>query len=344
MKKYRFLAAALAAALLCGCSDKGDSSQVSTISVVPAENSSEAASGGGNSDTVTSSEPVESTATSASGPVSEPEPDLPAGDETFLVGLAGDRIRKSDITKVFTADGEGSPDDLTEDNFSAVLCNGFIYVAESSGEARNDRDNADVYDVGNMEFTDMSSAPVKDYVRLEVGETLCGLTLTEAEVNFALGSEQMSFTLEDGSVKTGADLGLPEIYFSGGAAKFDGELVMTGYICCMAEDEYGIGVGDILFVPCDGEGIFPITSYRLDGDNGFHHRPQVYAHSDLVWQNDFGYMYLGNSYDTSADISLLPDDGSFIKAQVTVNSLELTCGLNFVNQVRAELVDISETW
>lgn len=349
MKKYKILSAVLIAALLCGCSDKENSSQNSTISVVSIVESNTASNGESSvrSDTGISSKPVESTAQSSDDTVPEPEPvidDPPSGDETFLVGLAGDRISKSDITRVFMSDGEGGPEDLTEENFSAVLCDGIAYVARPTLTARNNKDNYDMYDSGDMSFYDMVSTPIKDYIRLEVGDTVCGLTLTEAQANFARGSEQLTFELEDGSVKTGAELGLPEIYFSGCNAKFDGEITMVGYICCVAEDEYGIGAGDILFVPSDGEGDFPLMSYRLDGDNGFHCRPQVYSLSDLVWANEFGYMYLGNAYDTSADISMLPDDGSFIKVQVTVDSFELTCGVNFVNTVRAELVNVSDVW
>lgn len=346
MKKYKILTAVLTAALLCGCSNKENSSQNSTINVVSVVESDENSGGesSGNSDTGVSSKPAESSAQSSSVTESEPEIAPPSGDETFLVGLAGDRILRSEITRVFTSEGDGSAEDLTEDNFSAVLCDGIVYVAKPSLKARNNKDNYNVYDGGNMEFTDMTSAPNKDYIRLEVGDKICGLTLTESQVNFARGSEQLTFDMNDGSVKTGAELGLPEIYFSGANAKFDGKITMVGYICCVAEDEYGIGAGDILFVPSDGEGNFPIMSYRLDGDNGFHNRSQVYSLSDLVWQNEFGYMYLGNSYDASADLSLLPDDGSFIKVQVTVDSFELSCGVNFVNTVKAELLNVSDVW
>lgn len=350
MKKYRILSAVLAAALLCGCSDKENSSQSNTSIVISSVESSDVSSTGESSvfsDTGISSGSVESAVQSSDDTVPEPEPvidDPPSGDETFLVGLAGDRISKSEITTVFTNEGEGTAEDLTEDNFSAVLCDGFVYVAQSSASARNSYDNSNVYDSGNMEFTDMTPMPLKNYVRLDVGNTFCGLTLREAQVNFARGLEQTSFQLEDGSYKTGAELDIPEIYFAGGTAKFDGELVMVGYMCCVAEDEYGIGTGDILFIPSDGEGNFPIMSYRIDGDNGFHHLSQVYAFNDLVWQNEFGYIYLGNAYDTSADISSLPDDGSFVKVQVTVDNFELKCGVNFVNSVRAEIVDIATVW
>ena len=344
MKKYRILTAVLIAALLCGCSKKETSdTSTNTVSLTDSDNSSNGNSST-NSGTGISSAPQESTTQSSSTePVSEPDSRPLNENETFLVGLAGDRILKSEITQVFTNDGSDcTPEDLTEDNFSAVLCDGFIYVATTNGSARNNRDNADVYDRGNMEFTDTSAVPNKNYSRLRVGGILGELILKEAQVNFACGTEQTEWELSDGSYKTGKELGLPEIYFAGGYAKFGGKLLMTGYICRVAEDQYGVGAGDIIFVPSDGEARFPILSYRFDGDNGFYHQPQVYALSDLVWENEFGYMYLGNVNDTTADISSLPSDGSFVKARVTVTDLELNCGVNFVNSVSAEILDIEE--
>lgn len=350
MKKIKILIALLLVVSLCGCADKNNSSQ-GDDRVVSVPNSSGADVGANSApqSSAAQSEAVsstpESTAAESRGDDPAPsEPEVsapPAADETFLVGLAGDKIRFEDISTVITSDGgECSPEELTEERFSAVLCSGFAYIAEPQLTARNDRDNADVYDEANMAFTDTSSAPLKNYKRLNVGDTVCGLTLREAEVNFARGAEQTVFDLNDGSQKTGAELGLPEIYFTHCSAKFDGEIEMTGYISRSTENVYNIAVGDIIFVPCDGEGNFPVMSYRLNGDDGFFHALQTYAVSDLTWQNEFGYLYLGNEANTSADISDIPDDGTFIKARVTVDNFELNCGVNFVNITKAEIVDV----
>lgn len=338
MKKYGSIVAAfMLAAVLCGCSGNGNSSQsgsstASDVTVVSSVDSSTAAS----SSPAASSSSAEST---SSGEVSVPQND----DATFLAGLAGDTILKSEITTVFTNDGSDcAPADLTEDVFSAVLCSGFTYVAEPSKVSRNTIDHADVYDSGEMRFTDMSESVVKNYVRLNVGDTICGMTLKSADVNFARGSEEETFNMKDGSVKKGSELGLKEIYFTAGTAEFEGELKMTGYICQIADDDlYGVGVGDIIFVPCDGEANFPVMSYRLSGDDGFYHTSQLYSLPGLTWQNEFGYMCLGNVNDTEADVSGLPEDGSFVKARVTANGLTLTCGLNFVSTTSSELTDLT---
>lgn len=343
MKKIKIIAAILAAAALCGCSDKGNTSSESSVNSVSISSSSAESS-------AEPSKPESSAAESTTNGTSSetPAPSVPESSETpdenasFLVGLAGDRILKSEITTVITADGSDcDPADLTEELFQAVLCSGFAYLGESSGTARNSIDNADVYDSANMEFTDMSSAPVKNYVRVNVGEKICGMTLEEAEVNFARGSETTVFETADGSNKPGSQLGLPEIYFTGGTAKFSGEVTLEGYISVAPNnDEYMLGVGDIIFVPCDGQPKLPIMSYRLDGVNGFYHASQMYALKKLTWQNEFGYIHLGNVLVTDADTSSIPDDGSFVKATVTIDNYELSCGLSFINSVKAKPVDI----
>lgn len=343
MKKYGSIVMALVlAAALCGCSEKDNSSQSgsSSTSDETVSSSVESTSSANGSTAASSSQEISSSSaeSTSSGEVSVPQND----DATFLAGLAGDTILKSEITTVYTNDGSDcAPADLTEDIFLAVLCNGFTYVAEPSRVSRNTADHADVFDSGEMRFTDMSESVVKNYVRLNVGDTICGMTLKSAYVNFARGSEEESFKMNDGSFKKGSELGLKEIYFTAGTAEFEGELEMTGYICRIAEDMYGIGAGDIIFVPCDGEANFPVMSYRLSGDDGFYHTSQLYSLPGLTWQNEFGYVRLGNVNDTEADVSGLPEDGSFVKARVTANGLTLTCGLNFVSTTSSELTDLT---
>lgn len=339
--------AIILAAALCGCSDNNtpDSIQISNSSG-GTSNQSEAdgESSGVESAENSKSESSEnqSSQNENSDNVSESAITIENG-ETFLVGLEGERIKASEITQVFTSDGsECAPENLTEELFSAVLCDGFAYVAEPTKFSRNNRDNADIYDSDEMLFGDVSSEPMSNYRRINVGDTVGGLKLVNATANFARGNDQSIFTLTDGTTVTGAELGIKGIFFSSATADFEGELSMEGYICKKAEDEYGFEVGDLIFVPCDGEAAFPVMSYRLDGIQGFHHIIQTYSLSDLVWANEYGYVSLGNQRDTSVDISMLPDDGSFIKANVTVSAIHLASGVNWNSLVKAELNNISE--
>lgn len=320
MKKCRIILAALLVASLCGCSNKGGTSKNESsraeISIAESNVTSEPVIGTGESSTArTVSEPTIST-------TSEPDP-----RETFITGVMGEKILTTEISAVFTNNGaELTAAELTRETFSAVLCDGFAYLAEPSGLARNSIDNADVYDENTLQFDDVTPQPVSDYKRVNVGDSIGGLTLKEAQVNFASGSE----------------MGLPDVAFVYGSAMFEGDLTMTGYISRAAEDTYNFMTGDLMFVPCDGESTLPVMSYTYDEQLGYCHAPQyVSSGSGFTWFNEFGYIYLGNAADTTADISMIPDDGTFVKVKVTFNKLLMSSGIDRGNVITAELIDIS---
>lgn len=313
--------AVLLAAALCGCSKKNGTSQSGSSDVVisTAESSVQ-------------SEPEISVgadeSSSSVGNVSEPtsEPTVSNGRETFIIGITGEKILTTEISTVFSNDGsELTADGLTRENFSAVLCDGFAYLAEPSGLARNSVDNADVYDANLLQFSDVTPEPVSDYKRVNVGDSIGGLTLKEAQVNFAGGKE----------------MGLPDIAFVYCSAIFEGELTMTGYISRAAEDSYNFMTGDLMFVPSNGESTLPVMSYTYSEQLGYCHSPQyVSSGSGFTWLNEFGYIYLGNANNTTADISDIPDDGSFVKVKVTMDNIMMSSGVDRGNSITAEIVEI----
>lgn len=320
MKKRVIIFAVLLAAALCGCSKKNGTSDSedsrAEISIPESDVQSDPNVGGNDeSSSVRSvSEPVSVT--------SEPDP-----RETFITGVMGEKILTTEISAVFSNNGaELTPAELTRETFSAVLCDGFAYLAEPSGLARNSIDNADVYDENTLQFSDVTPQPVSDYKRVNVGESIGGLTLKEAQVNFA----------------SGAEMGLPDVAFVYGSAMFEGELTMTGYISRAVEDTYNFMTGDLMFVPSNGESTLPIMSYTYDGQLGYCHAPQyVSSGSGFTWFNEFGYIYLGNAADVTADISMIPDDGSFVKVRVTFDNLIMSSGIDRGNVITAEIVDIN---
>lgn len=348
MKKYNILLALILAAALTGCA-KGETSSGNTSETLT-ESSSQSTSDNGGAPPFTPSAPE--SVSSADSADSEPQTSEPAEtsepaadpDATFLVGLAGDTILRSELSMIFTGDGtDGSPETFSEDTFSGVLCDGFIYLAEPSGVCRTNYDNGDVFDGGMVRFTDVSGALRSDYSRVEVGETFGGLTLTEAQVNFAHGLDGTEYILGDGSTKLGGELGFPEIYFMGGMAAFDGKVTMNGYISVTAEDERGLFAGDIIFVPSGCECTLPVMGYRFDPDAGFVHYPLMNSRGGMYWVNDYGYISLGNAENVAADLSGLPDDGSFAKVSVTLDNIRMTCGINMMESYSAEIADI-EVW
>lgn len=306
MKRNTLLFAVLLSLLFTGCSDNGTSESGSS-----AESTSQ----------------TESTSTSSS---SDESSEIPDESHTKLVGLAGDRISKSEITQVFNADGSS---EYSDDAFQSVVCEGFVYLAEPTLNNLNSIDNADVFDEDTKNFEGMSADKLKNYKRVNVGDTISGLTVTAAQSNF--GADSI-----DGYDKNTLCESFPEIFFNAGNCELSGELTMTGYACIIPEDEYGIESGTIMFVP-SGKCPLPVMGYASDENNGVYHCANVGMHGDFTWAGEYGQINIGNINTVSADVSALPEDGTFVKVIVTVDSIRLSGGVNFNNIAAANVVELN---
>ena len=261
-----------------------------------------------------------------------------SGEPTVLVGLAGDVIYTDEIASVIANDGGSGGAELYSEDFLAVNCKDFIYLSKPSGKCYNDRDNADIYNASAMSFDGVPDEPLKDYARVNVGESFCGLTLRSASTNFQNRSDTVFF-MRDGSQKTGAELGFPEINFAGGECTFDGQLTLEGYACAVAADVYGIAAGDIIFVPSDGCSL-PVMSYTFDPSIGVCREWNTGANFGMVWCSEYGTVYLGSIDTAAADVSCLPSDGSFVKVRVTAENITMRSGIEFGDFVFADIAEI----
>lgn len=315
MKKTKAVLALILAAALCGCSAKeensskiGESSsaQTSTSSITSTESKPQSTSVKSSFDKTTES---------------EPESSVPPTNETFLRGLAGDVILRSDIKQVFVPEGEdASVENLTEENFSSVLCMGFIYASEPRGIFRTNLDNPDVYDEAGMSFSDVSEDKIEGYSRVNVGDKMCGMTLTFAETNFA--RQEMSGQSS---------------YFCYGSCEFSGEAELTGYINVRAEgDSYSAFANDVTFVPAAGE--LPVVNYYPDPEKGICRKLMGGADKNLVWLNEYGSIYLGNTdnddYLAKYD---LPKGEEYLKCRVVIDWVKFTSSTQFAPRIEAKI-------
>lgn len=316
MKKTKAVLALILAAALCGCSAEekssstasGESSlQQATIDVSSSESSSRS-----------TTEKSSSTETSTE---SEPESSVPQTNETFLRGLADDVILKTDIKQVFVPDGQdASVDNLTEENFNSVLCMGFIYASEPRGIFRTNLDNEDVYDEAGMSFSDVSDDKSEGYSRVNVGDKMCGMTLTFAETNFA--RQEMSGQSS---------------YFCYGSCEFSGEAELTGYINVRADgNSYSAFAHDVTFVPTAGE--LPVVNYYPDPQRGICRKLMGGADKNLVWLNEYGSIYLGN---TEKDDYLakfgIPEGEEYVKCRVVIDWVKFTSSTQFAPRIEAKI-------
>ena len=220
--------------------------------------------------------------------------------------------------------GDASVESLTEENFSSVLCMGFIYVSEPKGVFRTNLDNADVYDDTAMSFTDISDEKDTNYTRLNVGEKMCGMTLTFAETNFARTSEDA--------------LGASGSYFCYGSCTFSGETELVGFINVRTEGGSNFaGEGDVIFVPTAGN--LPVVNYSLDAEKGICHKLLNGADQNLVWSNEYGCIYLGNVFDnTSLKSFEIPEGSEYIKCKIVVDNVKYMSSTQFYPRTEAELI------
>lgn len=318
MKKTKAIFALLIAAALCGCSSNEEGPSLSSVSESASTSSLSAESSSSSSSSTSSS-----ASSTDSSTESKPEESKPSTNETFLKGLAGDTIMKSDIKQVFVPEGQdASVDKMTEENFQSVLCMGFIYAAEPKGIFRTNLDNPDVYNESEMSFSDVSETNDSNYVRLNVGDKMCGMTLTFAETNFAHFEEPN---------RTGN-------FFCYGSCEFSGETTLTGYIKVQPEgDFYSVFEGDVIFVPTSGA--LPVVNYFLNSDNVICHKLMNGADKNLVWCNEYGSICLGNviENDNLTDFDL-PEGDDFVKCRIVIDKLKCTASTQFSARIEANMI------
>ncbi len=317
---------------LTGCSSGNSDSDndSSTISVNSEGVESSVVSSSGKSTVSSGGNP----SVSSSGSSNDTSISEPASSLEFLVGLAGDVIPAEN----FITDMTG----ITRKNFTSCMVKG-TYVAMPNGIFRTSLDNPDVFDKENNRFTDIPEEKKKDFILVEDGDEICGLKVKKAVSQFTVDGAMKPYQLPDETWKTGAELGFPEIYFNHGELELEGSVEMTGYISIVAENVYGVNVGDILFIPTDCKPALPILYYVFEPSEGFYHNVgNCFMDGDIVYTHEYGCgcFRLGNKSAASADLSGIPDDGSFVKAKVVVKNISMSSTIDWFTKVSGELASV----
>lgn len=272
----------ISAAMLTACADKSVGSEIENSENPDKPDyhvSSEGSSGSGGSETT-------ETAASALYGVS-------------AVGLDGVEIPEERLTNIYA---ESSGENPGAYQLVSAEGEGFTYLAEPTGICFNSRDNGDIFNADELTFDGVPQNAPSEYKRYDIGDAICGMTLTAANTAFSYG-------------------GVDSCY-----AELEGSVTMTGYVSIAPEDEYGIDEGDIFFVPCPGSDLLPVVNFRYEGA-GVVNPLFVAMSEDFARVNEYsGSITLGNIHRTDLDLSGIPADYSFsAKARVTVDKVSLFC-------------------
>lgn len=267
-----------------------------------------------------------SSSESSSGGSSESSLSVPvSGTATFLIGADGAAITTDEITSAVDSENKEIPlSSLNELNFSRVTVN-CAYCAKPLYSCVTDRESE--YDEDNIRFKDIPQETKSDFIKVKKGDKIFGMTVTAAESEFNRGTPVIGNVV-------------------GSTLSLDGEITISGYARIVPDDEYGVSVGDIQFVPVGDVGL-PVISYEIGFTKGVSERLTGSVlimegkSDDLTYSNEFGtYFALGNVNDVTADISAIPTDGSITKVSITLSDISISSTIGWFTWVNGTLVSV----
>ncbi|MDE7195151.1 MAG: hypothetical protein K2O14_14475, partial [Oscillospiraceae bacterium] len=291
-KNTMIIALIISVVMLSACADKNISEDSSSDSAVSSDNSS-----ANSTETAEQfSEPSNADTSDAGLPTAEPSTETgPYG--ISATGLDGIEVAEEELSDIY-AENSGAGYELVY-----AVGNGFTYLAEPTGICLNSRDNADIFNADELTFEGAPQNAPSEYKRYDIGDTICGLTLTDASTNFYYGGVDNC------------------------RAELEGSVTMTGYVTIAPEDEYGIDEGDVFFVPCPGSDLLPVVNFRYEGVGLVNPLYVAMSGDGFARMNEYsGDITLGNIHRTDLDLSGVPADYSYsVKATVTVDRVNLSC-------------------
>lgn len=348
MNKTKLAALAAAVLLLTGCTNNNpgssdNSTNNSTESSVQSDvNSSDNSSNSDSTDSSAQSgtesseqSSTESSENSQPDAPSEPptleitakEQDEPKGARTKITGLDKHSIFTSQITSYTDKDGQQGT--YSDEKMALAICDGFAYISNPSDICYTSKDNADIFNEEMLSFDGIATSPkLQEYVRINVGDKVNGLTVSSAKTMF----------IDD-------DMGLPETalgkYFRGCECTFSGEMELNGYICIVPENTYGVLSGDILFVP-SGSCRLPVMSFMKDSEVGTYHTYFTGSEYGMTYVNQYAQIFLGNINSTKADLSQFTQTGEFTKAKLVVKNIRMSSSVDWNTITEAEIITIEK--
>ncbi len=188
----------------------------------------------------------------------ETEPADPRGEPTILVGLDGETIYTSEITKVLDIHGDFTTvDQITADNDGVrVFCDGFQYFKEPEGTAYDNYNNPELFD--GMEFVGEIPVNNNKYRRVNVGDKICGLTLVEATTQFLI---------DPSGYEENHSYYYPDVGDYGVFMRFEGMVTIEGFMSSSARNSYEPDGGALRFTPIENK--LPILGSWFGLDVGF---------------------------------------------------------------------------
>lgn len=191
---------------------------------------------------------------------------------------------------------------MFKENHYIVIYNQFTYLTKSLGVSYNSID--DSFDYENRIFNVEVPEQNHEWFKVYPGDKFESLTVKEVSVDY--------------------DYFEGEVYNGDLKVRFSGKVTVTGLIKYDALNVTKSGEGSILLL-VDGEAWGDIPILLLKSDIGYLQKADFEDnHNNFYYSSDLEAINLGNIYQeyyADFDFSMLPNDGSYLRAEVTLTDL-----------------------
>lgn len=247
---------------------------------------------------------------------SVPKEDYP----DYLYGPGMDKISVDEITDISYGTGN---------KWDYAACDGFTYLAEPNGITYNSIDNADIYN-GDLAFNGVPEVPESEYKRYKVGDTICGLTISEASVSF--------------SYFLGAGQDDEQRYFQGGMAVFDGSAELTGHLVILGDYEYAVGGnGDaVLILDSDGQ-VLPVLNYdAYSPEKGVYstYPNRCFIVGGVTFQSEYPFVFCGNVKDYDSELFEDIEWNTPTRVKITAENIMMNSFIDWFARVNVTVTDL----
>lgn len=306
MKRFTAIICTIAmTAVLGGCS----ANDAESINIYPQNRTTQSE----NNDSSVSGNTESTPQNSEENSPAESVPTAPQGEPTFLIGLDGKAILTSEITRLDKTDK--TVDTLTpDDEYALVYCDGFTYLKEPTGIAFNSYKNPELFD--DWHLIGESPENTNEWKRVNVGDEICGLTVSKAIAAFEVNTSYCSAHFPE-------QYCIPNAYDEQGnitsMCEFDGTVTMEGFLTINQLDMYSDD-GEMVFTPAENK--LPIILQQdprtFDEDQVFstrHYGTSFVADDIYFTSNETSQITFQNFLDASCDMDgLTKGDTAYVRA------------------------------
>lgn len=232
---------------------------------------------------------------------------IPSGGSTILVGLDGIPIYTSEITEVYDIHNKPTTVDRINKYVDGVtvICDGFQYFKQPEGTAYDNYNSPEFFE--GTEFIGEKPENNTEWIRVNVGDEICGLKLVSAAVRFEVSRYYDNFYYY-----TYGGLNKPN-------AEFEGTVTVEGFMSSSARNPNEPNGGSLRFTPTENK--LPLMGNDLDTEPVFR-ISTAYETNELLSFNETGLITIDSHTCDTNDLGI----GDIAYVRATLSGIKYRAG------------------